>query len=966
MRVLVVAAFGAGSLAVAFAAGGAADAEPTAAAIALPEIYQGPDEAAVAERPRPKDSWLAKALQDKTFATWHHIADSRVDLSQAKETNQIGVGIKLADAERFVRFGDLTWRHRPSGRYAAALAYTAPRAAALRVAVALANFPKDLVVKFIDAGTDEPNLLASLDHAQATTYLKRGATLYWSPAQDGDTLYVELEHPDATAAGFDEERIEFPKLSYLFASGPWGAQRPGAGKAPTRTKHPSNAKAVVDRACVRDVGCPTEGISDAAKDNYARATGLLTITSSDGDSNFCTGHLLADSDTATHKPYFMTAAHCVSTANAAASGTVYWDYRAMSCGDDVAPLSSATTRGAELLATNSVQDWTLLILGAAAEPAVLPGQRYFLGWDSKPPSIGETLHHVGHSAAKPQSYARGSVTETDPEPGNMMSILWQVGATAAGASGSVFARVQQDALFARSGGLSNGTSDACASISGGGIYRYGKSDAVVPFSLVHPQVADYLGSGQTAAGGESEGATVVTLATSANVMEGDSGSRDLVFELRRSGDTAEELPFQWKVVGGDAVAGVDYQRPAANPAAGVFAADSDAATVTITVVGDKTLEPDETIWLAVENADGDVLAQGLVGVIRNDDADDHGNDRAQATSLALSDGAGSVQARVDYRGDVDYFLVAVAGSERRLLRASTFSPIYTVSGLENADGILVAANDDSDWDSDSVIARMVVPGKHYVSVRGSGGATGAYTLDVALSVEDHADTRDQATRLTLANGAGFATGVIDYAGDEDVFAITVTGKSRVRAWSTGDLDAVGILENADGETLAVDDDGGEDFNFLLQGAVRPGDYYVRVRGLFSEVGPYTLHVQLEAVVDDNETLAFSGDNLEWDLSEIFPSDKPLAYAAESSDPALATVQVVDGRLIVTANEDFEEGDVTIAITAIAADGTETQESFSIRVEPMLPSYGWRLVLATGTLRDPPQSSATERTVGGSK
>ena len=76
-----------------------------------------------------------------------------------------------------------------------------------------------------------------------------------------------------------------------------------------------------------------------------------------------------------------------------------------------------------------------------------------------------------------------------------------------------------------------------------------------------------------------------------------------------------------------------------------------------------------------------------------------------------------------------------------------------------------------------------------------------------------------------------------------------------------------------------------------------------------------------------------------ELVDLFPDaqgEHP-AYAAESSDPALASVTVRDGVLTLVAGEPGGEGVVTITVTATGRDGSITTRTFSVTIRPRAAS-----------------------------
>ena len=104
-----------------------------------------------------------------------------------------------------------------------------------------------------------------------------------------------------------------------------------------------------------------------------------------------------------------------------------------------------------------------------------------------------------------------------------------------------------------------------------------------------------------------------------------------------------------------------------------------------------------------------------------------------------------------------------------------------------------------------------------------------------------------------------------------------------------------------------------------------------------------------------------GDVLSMGLSGFFSADGDdvLSYAAESSDPALASVMVSGEVLVVEPNDDGLEGLVTVKVTATDSDGLEIEHSFRVDVSPPSQRFGrgWRLGWLTST--SAPSGKATQ-------
>ena len=100
-------------------------------------------------------------------------------------------------------------------------------------------------------------------------------------------------------------------------------------------------------------------------------------------------------------------------------------------------------------------------------------------------------------------------------------------------------------------------------------------------------------------------------------------------------------------------------------------------------------------------------------------------------------------------------------------------------------------------------------------------------------------------------------------------------------------------------------------------------------------------------------LAAENDSMRIRLSELFVAvdGRPLRYAARSSDPGLAAVEVRGGVLIVVSGEDGREGTATITVTATDADGLSAELTFEVTLESMPRGFmrGWRRALIEQTI-----------------
>ena len=134
----------------------------------------------------------------------------------------------------------------------------------------------------------------------------------------------------------------------------------------------------------------------------------------------------------------------------------------------------------------------------------------------------------------------------------------------------------------------------------------------------------------------------------------------------------------------------------------------------------------------------------------------------------------------------------------------------------------------------------------------------------------------------------------------------------------------------------------------LCGEVDEGRYPC-FQGLVVEAGPRLLLFKrppwvVQAVPEQGvESL---GGPLSLALAGLFAADggDALSYAAESSNPALASVSVSGGVLVVEPNGEGLEGFVMVRLTATDTDGLVVEQSFLVEVSPPSRRFGsgWRL------------------------
>ncbi|MGI8432324.1 MAG: trypsin-like serine peptidase, partial [Chthoniobacterales bacterium] len=289
---------------------------------------------------------------------------------------------------------------------------------------------------------------------------------FWSATVEGDTAVIEYQSRSG------EGTFIVSEIAHIYRNVDAGMFTPDV------------------LSCEVDASCSSVGPKNAV----AR----IVFVDDGGGSYVCTGTLLNNS-AGDRIPYFLTAAHCVSSQSEARSVESYWLYQTTSCNSNSLRGDGVTTsQGGDLLATSSANDSTLIRLVDSAPSGV-----GFAGWSSTAQAVNTSvfgLHHPGGSSPPSlQSYLRrsiGSVATTTSSCSasgltNGYEINWSSGTTEPGSSGSGLF-ITSGSITYLVGALSCGSSTgACA----GSYDFYGK------FSSFYPQVASYLSPGPAVAPG---------------------------------------------------------------------------------------------------------------------------------------------------------------------------------------------------------------------------------------------------------------------------------------------------------------------------------------------------------------------------------------------------------------------------------------------------------------------------------
>ena len=296
---------------------------------------------------------------------------------------------------------------------------------------------------------------------------------FWTNTVAGAEAILQLRaggigEPRFTVAGIGHLTADFAMANHL---------RPVTNAANTKPCS-FNADCTVDAACGSENSAVTAA-SDAVAHILFASGAYLYI---------CSGGLVADSDTGTNVPYFITANHCISKGSEASSMETFFFYRASSCQSCPDP-GAAVTIGSSIVSTGRTADYTLLRLSQNA-----PSGAAFLGWSSSAiaNTNGVNLYRLSHPLGAPQAYSEHVVDTSKPTCRSWPRGSWiysrdVLGATEGGSSGSPVVNGAGQLVGQLSGGCGYNVNDVCDT----------DSNATVDgaFAAYFSSVEQYLGGG---------------------------------------------------------------------------------------------------------------------------------------------------------------------------------------------------------------------------------------------------------------------------------------------------------------------------------------------------------------------------------------------------------------------------------------------------------------------------------------
>ncbi len=289
-------------------------------------------------------------------------------------------------------------------------------------------------------------------------YTRRGAHgsgEMWTDTLKGERIHLQLRYQGADtaralvgtrfvigAAGVMDQRFELARYNF--------------------TQTMDRAFCSFNADCVENASCST--IPAAIKPAQNAVAQMLFR--SGGWYYICSGGLIADTDTSSNIPYFLTANHCISRDAEASSLETYFNFTT-SCGGSCDSPTTASTTGATIVAGAKTGDYTLLRLAANA-----PQGTTFLPFSATPiaNSNGANLFRISHPGGAPQAYSEHRVDTSAGTCSSWPRGSWiysrdLYGATEGGSSGSPVLNAAGQVVGQLSGGCGTNVNDNCDAVN---------------------------------------------------------------------------------------------------------------------------------------------------------------------------------------------------------------------------------------------------------------------------------------------------------------------------------------------------------------------------------------------------------------------------------------------------------------------------------------------------------------------
>ena len=215
--------------------------------------------------------------------------------------------------------------------------------------------------------------------------------------------------------------------------------------------------------------------------------------------------------------------------------------------------------------------------------------------------------------------------------------------------------------------------------------------------------------------------------------------------------------------------------------------------------------------------------------------------RSNAAILNLN---GSASGTIDPEDDEDYFKLELSETTEVAIRSSGFPD--TVGELQRSNGTVIASNDDGYLPGNRrnfLIRESLQRGTYYVKVRSyDERSDGPYSV-YAEAIREPGSAIADPQPLTLGGTAG---GIIDPAGDEDYFSLTLDETTYVIIGGVSQVINISGDLTDENDLAAPIDSVHFDDRFIFEGRLDAGTHYLKVTGKDgTETGRYTVRAIVE-------------------------------------------------------------------------------------------------------------------------
>ncbi len=307
--------------------------------------------------------------------------------------------------------------------------------------------------------------------------------------------------------------------------------------------------------------------------------------------------------------------------------------------------------------------------------------------------------------------------------------------------------------------------------------------------------------------------------TSGTLAEGNSGSTIFSFTISLDKASTTAQTVKWTAAGNGSAAASATDFTGALTGTATIAAGQTSVKVTVQVVGDTTVESDETfaVTLSTPSTGLTLGTASVTATIRNDDAAAPADDYAAtiATSGKVLVGGAATAGKIEKLDDCDLFKVTLtAGTSYSFDLIRTGGTLNPYLELYDANLLMgLAVNDDANGSTNAqIIYTATTSGTYYLAAWDTATGTGSYTLG-AKEVTSLKLTGD--ANSNMLTGAKYDDVLIGLAGNDwltgDAGNDTLDGGAGADYMEGGLGNDTYLVDNASDWVIETSASGGTDW-----------------------------------------------------------------------------------------------------------------------------------------------------------